>query len=89
MPRKIKELFNWISYKRLHRLSILIVLFAGSFLNIAFINKNEPEIKGLICGNDLYMNVLKNNFSLEDIYTGEPQNKIESEFDSSDIVMII
>jgi len=54
MPRKTKELFNWIFYKRLNRLSILIVLFAGSFLNIAFINRNEPEIKGLICGSNLY-----------------------------------
>ena len=27
------------------------------------------------------MNILKNNFSLEDLYTGEPQNKIESEFE--------
>ena len=45
-----------------------MVLFAGSFLNIAFINSNEPEIKGLICASDLYMNILKNNFSLEDIY---------------------
>ena len=65
----------------MNRLLILIVVFAGSFLNIAFINRNEPEIKGLICGSDLYMNILKNNFSLEDLYTGEPQNKIESEFE--------
>ena len=63
------------------RLLILSLLFVGSLLNNGFMHRNEPKIKGLICGSDLYMKVLKNNFSLEDIYTGDPQSKIKLEFE--------
>ena len=46
-----------------------------------FINRSEPNIKGFICGRELYIKVLRKNFSLEDIYTGEAQEKIALEFD--------
>jgi len=62
------------------RLLILSLLFVGSILNNGFINRNEPDIKGIICGNELYIKVLRKNFSLGDIYTGEPQEKIALEF---------
>ena len=62
------------------RLLFLSLLFVGSLLNNGFINRNEPDIKGIICGSELYMKVLRKNFSLGDIYTGEPQEEIALEF---------
>jgi len=62
------------------RLLILSLFFVGSLLNNGFINRNEPDIKGIICGSELYIKVLRKNFSLEDIYTGEPQEEIAYEF---------
>ena len=56
-------------------------MFVGSLLNNGFINRNEPDIKGIICGKELYIKVLRKNFSLGDIYTGEAQEKIALEFD--------
>jgi len=66
------------------RLLLLSLLFLGSLLNNGFIYKSEPKIKGLICGSELYMQVLRRNFSLDDIYSGEPQNKIALEIENDE-----
>ncbi len=64
------------------RFSGLTLLILVSIFGCGFIKKHEPNIKGIICGSDTYMKVLKNNFSLEDIFTDKPQNKIKEEFES-------
>lgn len=64
-------------------LFLLVVL--ASLFNSGFIKKQELNIKGIICGSDTYMKVLKNNFRLEDIFTGEPENKIKEEFENDDL----
>ena len=56
---------------------IFIVIY---FLNIGFINKNQPNLKGLICGSELYMNILKNNYRLEDIFSEDPQIELNRDF---------
>jgi len=56
---------------------IFIVIY---FFNIGFINKNQPNLKGLICGSELYMNILKNNYRLEDIFSGDPQIELNRDF---------
>ena len=68
----------------MRRISIVSLLFALSFLNMGFTNpfqkSKEPEIKGIICGTDLYMKVLKDNFSKESIFSFEAEDKIYEEF---------
>ena len=56
---------------------IFIVIYV---LNIGFINRNQPHIKGLICGTELYMNILKNNYRLEDIFSEDPQIELNRDF---------
>ena len=45
----------------MRRLLLVPFLFASSFLNMGFTNvfqnSKEPEIKGIICGTDLFMEV--------------------------------
>ena len=70
------------------RISLLSFFFAVSFLNMGFINKfqtsDEPKIKGIICGTELYMNVLKENFPKEEIFSYEAEDQIYDEFDNKD-----
>ena len=67
------------------RLSLITLLFAFSFLSSGFTNvfqkSNEPEIKGIICGTDLFMNVLIDNFPKEAIFSYEAEDTIYEEFD--------
>ena len=67
------------------RLSLVTLLFAFSFLSSGFTNvfqkSNEPEIKGIICGTDLFMNVLIDNFPKEAIFSYEAEDTIYEEFD--------
>ena len=51
---------------------------------MGFFKSKEPQIKGIICGTDLFMTVLKDNFSVEDIYTGDPASEVYLEFDYAD-----
>ena len=68
------------------RLSLITLLFAFSFLSSGFTNvfqkSNEPEIKGIICGTDLYMNVLIDNFPKEAIFSYEAEDEIYDEFNN-------
>ena len=66
------------------RLSLLTLLFSCTLFNSAFWNKDEVDIKGIICGSEISMKVLKDNFSVEEIYTGDPQEKISDVLDSDD-----
>ena len=66
------------------RLSLLTLLFTCTLFNSGFWNKDETDIKGIICGTEVSMKVLKDNFSIEEIYTGEPQERIEDVLDSED-----
>ena len=69
----------------MRRLSLLTILFAVSLLSSGFTNvfqkSKEPEIKGIICGTDLYMNVLIDNFPKEAIFSSEAEDAIYEEFD--------
>ena len=67
--------------KKLFFVPFLLLLLTSFQVKRAngFINRSDPEIKGLICGSKLYMEVLRKNFNLDDIYSGEPQNKIALE----------
>ena len=56
-------------------------LIAISFLSLGFFKNNDPQIKAIICGTEMYMNVLKENFSKEEIFSYEAEDKIYSEFD--------
>jgi len=68
----------------MRRLSILTILFSVSLLSSGFTNilqkSKEPEIKGIICGSDLFMNVLIDNFPKEEIFSNEATDKIYDEF---------
>ena len=70
----------------MRRLLLVPFLFASSFLNMGFTNvfqnSKEPEIKGIICGTDLFMEVLVDNFSKESIFSGEAENQIYDEFNN-------
>ena len=69
------------------RLSLLSLLFTCTLFNSGFwnnSNNDEPEIRGIICGSEISMKVLKDNFSLEEIYTGEPEERIFEVLDSED-----
>ena len=69
------------------RLSLLSLLFASTLFNSGFwnnINNDEPEIRGIICGSEISMKVLKDNFSVDEIYTGEPEERISEVLDSDD-----
>ena len=72
----------------MRRLLLVPFLFAFSFLNMGFTNvfqkSKEPEIKGIICGTDLFMEVLVDNFSKESIFSEEPQDQIYKEFNNID-----
>ena len=76
----------------MRRLLLVPFLFASSFLNMGFTNvfqnSKEPEIKGIICGTDLFMEVLVDNFSKESIFSGEAENQIYDEYFYSFIVDI-
>ena len=67
----------------MRRLSIFTLLFAASLLSSGFTNifqkSKEPEIKGIICGTDLYMNVLIENFPKEAIFSYEAEDEIYDE----------
>ena len=61
------------------RLPLLSLLFTCALFNSGFWNyskNDEPEIRGIICGSEISMKVLKDNFSSEEIYTGEPEERI-------------
>ena len=58
------------------RLSLLTLLFTCTLFNSGFWNRDEVDIKGIICGSEISMKVLKDNFSVEEIYTGEPEERI-------------
>ena len=68
----------------MRRLSLLTFLFAVSILSSGFTNvfqkPKEPEIKGIVCGTDLYMNVLIDNFPREAIFSYEAEDAIYEEF---------
>ena len=68
----------------MRRLSLLTVLFAVSFLSSGFTNifqkSKEAEIKGIVCGTDLFMNVLIDNFPKEEIFSYAATDKIYDEF---------
>ena len=70
----------------MRRLLFVPFLFAFSFLNMGFTNvfqnSKEPEIKGIICGTDLYMDVLLDNFSKEAIFSYEAEDQIYNEFNN-------
>ena len=70
----------------MRRLSLLTFLFSVSILSSGFTNilqkSKEPEIKGIICGTDLYMNVLIENFPKEAIFSYEAEDKIYDEFNN-------
>ena len=72
----------------MRRLSIFTLLFAASLLSSGFTNifqkSKEPEIKGIICGTDLYMNVLIDNFTKEAIFSSEAEDAIYEEFNYID-----
>jgi len=53
------------------------------FTNV-FQNSKEPEIKGIICGTDLFMEVLIDNFPKESIFSGEAEDQIYNEFNNID-----
>ena len=61
------------------RFVILSIFFLVSIFSSGFVQKNDKNIKGVICGSDLYIKILKNNFKLENIHTGKPQEKIKEE----------
>ena len=68
----------------MRRISILTIFFSVSLLSSAFTNilqnSKEPEVKGIVCGTDLFMNVLIDNFPKEEIFSDEAINKIYDEF---------
>ena len=66
------------------RLSLLTILFACTLMNAGFWNKDEPDIKSIICGTEIFMKVLKDNFSLEEIYTGKPEERINEVLNSDE-----
>ena len=70
----------------MRRLSLFTLIFAASLLSSGFTNilqkSKEPEIKGIICGTDLFMEVLVDNFSKESIFSGEAENQIYDEFNN-------
>ena len=70
------------------RLSLITLIFAFSFLSSGFTNvfqkSKDSEIKGIICGTDLYMNVLIDNFPKEAIFSYEAEDAIYEEFDYID-----
>ena len=67
------------------RLSLITLLLAFSFLSSGFTNifqkSKESKIKGIICGTDLFMNVLIDNFPKEAIFSYEAEDTIYEEFD--------
>ena len=68
----------------MRRLSLLTFLFSVSILSSGFTNifqkPKEPEIKGIICGTDLFMNVLIDNFPKEAIFSSEAEDAIYDQF---------
>ena len=72
----------------MRRLSLLSLLFVVSLLSSGFTNilqkSKEPEIKGIICGTDLFMNVLIDNFPKEAIFSSEAEDAIYEEFNYID-----
>ena len=68
----------------MRRLSLLTIFSAASLLSSGFTNilqkSKEPEIKGIVCGTDLFMNVLIDNFPKEEIFSNEAIDKIYDEF---------
>ena len=72
----------------MQRLSLFLLLFVFSFLSSGFTNvfqkSKDPEIKGIICGTDLYMNVLIDNFPKEEIFSNKAEDAIYEEFDYID-----
>ncbi len=59
------------------KISLLILLFSFSFLNMGFINKfkksDEPEIKGIICGSEKFMSYLNKNIDPRKIFRNDHQ----------------
>ena len=70
----------------MRRLPLFTLIFAASLLSSGFTNifqkSKEPEIKGIVCGTDLYMNVLIENFPKEAIFTYEAEDEIYDEFNN-------
>ena len=61
------------------RTLLLSLIFLFSIFSQGFIKKSDQNIKGVICGSDLSIKILKNNFKLDNIHSGKPQEKIEEE----------
>ena len=70
----------------MRRLSLFTLIFAASLLSSGFTNiflkSKEPEIKGIVCGTDLYMKVLIENFPKEAIFSYEAEDEIYDEFNN-------
>ena len=70
----------------MRRLSLFTLIFAASLLSSGFTKifqkSKELEIKGIICGTDLYMNVLIENFPKEAIFSYEAEDEIYDEFNN-------
>ena len=68
----------------MRRLSLLTFLFAVSILSSGFTNvfqkPKEGEIKGIVCGTNLFMNVLIGNFPREAIFSYEAEDAIYDQF---------
>ena len=64
----------------------MVLFWQVRFLNMGFTNvfqnSKEPEIKGIICGTDLYMEVLIDNFPKEAIFSFEAEDQIYKEFNN-------
>ena len=70
----------------MRRLSVFTFFFAFSLLSSGFTNifqkSKESEIKAILCGTDLFMNVLIDNFPKEAIFSYEAEDEIYDEFNN-------
>ena len=72
------------------KISLLILLFSFSFLNMGFINKfkklDEPEIKGIVCGSEKFMSYLNKNIDPKKIFRNDHQRlyDLDDKYGSSD-----
>jgi len=68
----------------MRRLSLLTFLFAVSILSSGFTNvfqkPKDGEIKGIVCGTNLFMDVLIGNFPREAIFSYEAEDAIYDQF---------
>ena len=68
----------------MRRLSLLTFLFSVSILSSGFTNvfqkPKDGEIKGIVCGTNLFMDVLIGNFPREAIFSYEAEDAIYDQF---------